>query len=165
MGFLDQIAGQMTDLQAFYAERDEIREQESIEADERVLLMARNVERLGQFMLDDSEANVTRLGEMSRAMTRLAEGQEKLVRATEARPDNMIEVTRALTRMAEAQERLIQGLEARPADEESRQHLRAINDNVGRLADETHAARQLSTADLKRELVELTEALRALGRS
>ena len=165
MGFLDQIAGQMTDLQAFYAERDEIREQESIEADERVLLMARNVERLGQFMLDDSEANVTRLGEMSRAMTRLAEGQEKLVRATEARPDNMIEVTRALTRMAEAQERLIQGLEARPADEESRQHLRAINDSVGRLADETHAARQLSTADLKRELVELTEALRALGRS
>ena len=165
MGFLDQIAGQMTDLQAFYAERDEIREQESIDADERVLLMARNVERLGQFMLDDSEANVTRLGEMSRAMTRLAEGQEKLVRATEARPDNMIEVTRALTRMAEAQERLIQGLEARPADEESRQHLRAINDNVGRLADETHAARQLSTADLKRELVELTEALRALGRS
>ncbi|NHF72211.1 hypothetical protein G7044_03535 [Paracoccus sp. 12-3] len=165
MGFLDQIAGQMTDLQAFYAERDEIREQEAIEADERVLLMARNVERLGQFMLDDSEANVSRLGEMSRAMSRVADGQDKLVRATEARPDNMIEVSRALTRMGEAQERLIEGLSTRPTDDESRQHLRAINDNVGRLADETHAARQLSTADLRRELVELTDALRALGRS
>lgn len=165
MGFLDQIAGQMTDLQAFYAERDEIREQEAIEADERVLLMARNVERLGQFMLDDSEANVSRLGEMSRAMSRLADGQEKLVRATEARPDNMIEVSRALTRMAEAQERQILATEAKPADEESRAHLRSINETVGRLADETAAARHLSTADLKRELVELTEALRALGRT
>ncbi len=165
MGFLDQVAGQMSDLQTFYAERDDIREQESIEADERVLLMARNVERLGQFMLDDSEANVTRLAEMSRAMARLAEGQDKLVRATEARPDNLVEVSRALTRLAETQERMIAGLAPDPADAESRQHLRAINDAVARLADETAAARQLSTADLKRELVELTEALRALGRS
>ncbi|TXB71317.1 hypothetical protein FQV27_01510 [Paracoccus aurantiacus] len=167
LGFLDQIAGQMGELQSFYAERDEIREQEAIEADERVLLMARNVERLGQFMLDDSEANVSRLGEMSSAMSRLADGQDRLVRATESRPDSMIEIGRALSRMAEGQERLAGpgGENQRGISDEMGTHLRSIDESLGRLVQETAAARQLSTADLKREIVELTEALRALGRS
>ncbi|WBU51978.1 hypothetical protein [Paracoccus sp. SCSIO 75233] len=106
VGFLDQIAGQMGELQDFYTERDEIREQEAIEADERVLLMARNVERLGQFMLDDSEANVTRMGEMAIAMNRMSEGQDRLVRAAETRPGTDPDLTAALSRLAEGQERL-----------------------------------------------------------
>ncbi|WBU65710.1 hypothetical protein PAE61_09790 [Paracoccus aerodenitrificans] len=221
LGFLDQIAAQMAELQAFYTERDEIREQEAIEADERVLLMARNVERLGQFMLDDSEANVSRLGEMATAMTRLSEGQqrlisaaeqgsaagteeltralsrlgeaqENLIRATgqhpaesgiaqaldrlgqgqerlisivEQNPAEMDEMARALNRLAEAQDRLIAAGGARAQDDESRIYLRSIDDAMARLVEETAAARQLSTKDLRHEIVELTEALRALGRA
>ncbi len=199
MGFLDQIAGQMAELQSFYAERDEIREQEAIEADERVLLMARNVERLGQFMLDDSEANVSNLGEMAKAMAQMNEGQGRLIRAAEAASDggrvDMTGVTAALTRLAEGQDRLIAAGEQRPADaaqtarlmarladmqeqlasaavqrgtedrgeDESRLHLRSIDDAMGKLVKETAAARHLSTEELRREIVELTAALRALG--
>ncbi|WP_434802916.1 hypothetical protein [Paracoccus albus] len=195
MGFLDQIAQQMGDLQAFYAERDEIREQEAIEADERVLLMARNVERLGQFMLDDSEANVSNLGEMAKAMAQINEGQDRLIRAAEARQPDMSGISIALSRLAEGQDRLVRAGERLPEeraeanrimarlaeaqerlasmdarrggqgyqDDESRVHLRSIDDAMGRLVEETAAARHLSTEDLRREIVELTEALRALG--
>lgn len=165
VGFLDQIASQMSDLQSFYAERDEIREQEAIEADERVLLMARNVERLGQFMLDDSEANVGRMGEMAQSMSRLAAGQDKLVRATETRPDHMIEIGRALSRLAETQDRLARAAATPPGSDEARMHLRSIDEAMARLVEETATARQASNNELRREIVELTEALRALGRS
>lgn len=199
MGFLDQIAGQMAEMQAFYAERDEIREQEAIEADERVLLMARNVERLGQFMLDDSEANVSNLGEMAKAMaqmnegqgrliraaeaasdgprvdmrgieaalTRLAEGQDHLIRAGEKRPSDLAETARVMARLADTQEQLASVASSRATedrgDEEARVHLRSIDDAIGRLVKETAAARHLSTEELRREIVELTAALRALG--
>lgn len=199
MGFLDQIAGQMADLQAFYSERDEIREQEAIEADERVLLMARNVERLGQFMLDDSEANVANLGDMAKAMAQMNEGQARLIHAAEAasdrgRPD-LDGMSAALNRLAEGQDRLIALNEQRPADaaqtarlmarladvqeqlasaatqrgtdaraeDESRLHLRSIDDAMGQLVKETAASRHLATEELRREIVELTAALRALG--
>ena len=194
LGFLDQIAAQTADLQAFYTERDEIREQEAIEADERVLLMARNVERLGQFMLDDSEANVSSLSEMSRALARLNDGQERLIRAAEDGNPGMTAIPAALERLAEGQERLVRAAEEGPAgaaeharqmvrladaqerlgtamaqrddaggDEEARGHLRSIDAALGRLVQETAAARQLSADELRREIVELTDALRALG--
>lgn len=195
MGFLDQIAGQMAELQAFYAERDDIREQEAIEADERVLLMARNVERLGQFMLDDSEANVSNLGEMAKAMAQMNDGQERLIRAAEGGRPDMAGVATALTRLAEGQDRLIAAGQQRPVEaaetarqmarladmqeqlasaamrrdtgdrgeDASRQHLRSIDDAMGKLVKETAAARHLSTEELRREIVELTAALRALG--
>lgn len=126
LGFLDQIAAQMGDLQAFYAERDEIREQEAIEADERVLLMARNVERLGQFMLDDSEANVSNLGEMARAMAQMNEGQERLIRAAESGGPDQGALAEALRRLAEGQERLA---------EIGRPDLTGIAPALGRLAE------------------------------
>ena len=199
VGFLDQIAAQVAELQSFYAERDEIREQEAIEADERVLLMARNVERLGQFMLDDSEANVSNLGEMAKAMAlmndgqdrliraaetaaqekgpdmsgiaaalnRLAEGQDRLIRAGEQRPAEAAETARVMARLADAQDRLANVTARRAAldrpEDDSRLHLRSIDEAMGRLVKETAAARHLSTEELRREIVELTAALRALG--
>ncbi|MDO5605884.1 MAG: hypothetical protein Q4G25_12065, partial [Paracoccus sp. (in: a-proteobacteria)] len=188
IGFLDQIAGQMADMQGFYAERDEIREQEAIEADERVLLMARNVERLGQFMLDDSETNVTSMAEMARALSKLSDGQERMIRLNEQQPDGSAldrlaagqdrlisiagqgmqgdeRLAAALDRLADGQDRLAAAADMRPGEDEARLHLRSIDEAMARLVEETASARQLSTADLRREIVELTEALRQLGRS
>ena len=136
IGFLDQIATQTSDLQSFYAERDEIREQEALEADERVLLMARNVERLGQFMLDDSEESLSHSARLTAAMGKLADGQQRMVNATEAQA----------------------------GDQGWRLHLRSIDDAMVRLLEETTQARTQSTSELRREIVDLTAALRALGR-
>ncbi|SDE26254.1 hypothetical protein SAMN05421538_10592 [Paracoccus isoporae] len=251
LGFLDQIAAQMAEMQAFYTERDEIREQEAIEADERVLLMARNVERLGQFMLDDSEANVSsmvdmarsmsrltegqdrlidaverqprdtdalagavaRLGEgqerlhavlerrpdeageiaraiarleesqqrhydrqaeagpggtdaaLSRVMAQLVEGQDRLIRMVEQNPADMDEMARALTRLADAQDRMIAASGGHGADPQTLRHLRSIDEAMTRMLDHDQTSSQLESYELRREIVELTEALRALGRS
>lgn len=45
-GFLDQMAGQMDRLQAYHAERDALREEAALMADERVIVMAQAVEAL-----------------------------------------------------------------------------------------------------------------------
>ncbi|MFV0294043.1 MAG: biopolymer transporter ExbB [Paracoccus sp. (in: a-proteobacteria)] len=163
LGLFSQVGGQMADLQDFYAERDEIREREVAGIDERVLLMARNVENLGQVLAEDSRDGLARMDGVAQAMNRMNEGQARLADAVEQRPVGLDDVAGALTSLAEGQERLIRSLEAGSDRDEARMHLRSIDDAMGRLVEETAATRHLSTDDLRREIVELTEALRGLG--
>lgn len=157
LGFLDQIAAQMGELQEFYTDRDEIREQEAIEADERVLLMARNVERLGQFLLDDSAANVLRLNEMSQSLSRLNAGQDTLTDIARQDHAGTTQLLAVLERLANGQDRMIQAVEKHPAE------IAEVSQALSKLTVETTATRQHTTEDLRREVIELTDALRALG--
>lgn len=100
--FLDQMIDQMDRLNGYYAERDQIREQEAIEADERVLLTARNLEKLGEHLRNDSEAHLSRAAALGSAMERLAQGQDRVAGAQ----DQLIALQE---RLAGGQERIADG--------------------------------------------------------
>ncbi|MGG7645974.1 biopolymer transporter ExbB [Rhodovulum sp. YNF3179] len=74
----------------------------------------------------------------------------------------------ALTRVAEGQERLIEKLEERPvddhADPESRMRLRSIDVQLLRILEEMSAGREESLAELRGDLAALTKALRQISR-
>lgn len=206
LGLFDQIGGQMAVFQDFYTERDEIREQEAIEVDQRVVLMTRNLDQIGQMLASEAERGrenieavvqgMTRLNagqdrldqtlaaipavppELTAALTRLAEGQDRLAALGERAAAGTDELNRALGDLAEGQEWLIRRAEAAvrtdAAEDEIRHHLRAISEATGRLVEDAAAARQApapipaalpGTDALRREIAELTEALRALGQS
>ncbi len=127
----EQMAEQMEALQGLYTKSDEGRTQLDI--------------RLGQ----------------------LADGVEGLV----AKLDGTDEATLALTRVAEGQDRLIEVLEDKAAkddgahvDAESRMRLRSIDVQLLRILEEMSAGRQETLADLRTDLGLLTRAVRQVAR-
>ena len=141
-GFLDQIAAQTVALSEFYANRDAIHAADQAEADERAILTARSVEKLAEHMLADGEAAVERAAYLAHALGRIAEGQDRVVAAVEARP---------APREGEGDEA------------EVRLRLRSIDQSLQRLAAETGAARADMLTDLRADLAQLTRAVMALG--
>ncbi|MDF3854891.1 hypothetical protein BDE18_1416 [Paracoccus pantotrophus] len=128
-GFIERVEAQMAGLQAFYASRDELRDQEAAAADQRSLALAEGVERLaallgtdrdrlGETLAAEREATAQALSGVERAigglaeprrdpdlvalLERLAEGQDRL--AAEPRHDPALPAM--LERLAEGQERL-----------------------------------------------------------
>lgn len=69
-GFLEQMAGQMDRLQSYHTDRDAMREEAALMADERVVVMAQAIEALVQ------QAQADRAGaeRLTNALTRLADG-------------------------------------------------------------------------------------------
>lgn len=137
--FLDQISGQMQALTEFYATRDEIYEQDQLAADERALVMARNVDRLTRHILADADAAAVRATQLQDALARLAEGQERLVALAERRAAGTEE------------------------EAEARVRLRSIDLALGRVAEDLSSGRADMLLELRADIAHLTRAVRALG--
>lgn len=116
-----------------------------------------------QTLYTQSDANRLQLDER---LGRLAEGVEGLV----TKLDGTDHATTALTRVAEGQERLIEVLEeggsegGAHVDAESRMRLRSIDVQLLRILEEMSAGRQESLADLRTDLGALTRAVRQIAR-
>ncbi len=136
--FLDQIAQHMQSLTEFYAARDEIYDQDQLAADERALVMVKGVERLTQHVLSDGEAQVKQRSALTDALTRLADGQERLIAlaAQDGQGDD---------------------------DPEARMHLRSIDQILARMAEETSSSRADMMVELRADLANLTRAVKTLG--
>ncbi|AZY95190.1 MAG: biopolymer transporter ExbB [Paracoccus sp. (in: a-proteobacteria)] len=74
-GFLDQMAGQMDRLQAYHAERDAMRDEAALMADERVVVMAQAIDALVQQAQADRDAPDGQSERLTQALTRLADHQ------------------------------------------------------------------------------------------
>ena len=74
-GFLDQMAGQMDRLQAYHAERDAMRDEAALMADERVVVMAQAIDALVQQAQADRGTPDGQSERLTQALTRLADHQ------------------------------------------------------------------------------------------
>ncbi|WP_405404888.1 biopolymer transporter ExbB [Paracoccus sp. Ld10] len=74
-GFLDQMAGQMDRLQAYNAERDAMRDEAALMADERVVVMAQAIDALVQQVQADRAAPNEQSERLIHALNRLADHQ------------------------------------------------------------------------------------------
>ncbi len=125
-GIIDQMTEQMESLQQMLTQSDISR----AAADEQVTALAGAVGRLADGMEDD--------GSNAAALSRVADGQERLIEALEARA-------------APAQDT---GLDA-----ESRMRLRSIDVQMLRILEEISAGRQESMSELRTDLAGLKTAL------
>lgn len=112
VAFAERVETQLTGLQRFYAERDELRDQEAAAADQRALSLAQGVEhlaglvggdrdRLGSALTAGHEATAQALAGVERGLADLGRAQAYLA---EPRPDPGLAA--ALDRLAEGQARL-----------------------------------------------------------
>ncbi|QBX36181.1 biopolymer transporter ExbB [Paracoccus liaowanqingii] len=85
-GFLEQMAGQMDRLQAYHTDRDVMRDEAALMADERVVVMAQAIDALVQQAQSEREAAAVEGDRLTRALTRLADGQDRQPAAQQA-PD------------------------------------------------------------------------------
>ncbi|MDP5307814.1 biopolymer transporter ExbB [Paracoccus spongiarum] len=132
-GFLDQMAGQMDRLQQFHAERDALREDAAIMADERIVVMAEAVQALaGQAEADRQAADARLAG-----------------------------LTAALGRMVEAQERALDQDRQRPAMPAAAPDMGGIEAALTRLAADLSEGRDEMLAELRSDILVLTRAVRA----
>ncbi|RJE80037.1 biopolymer transporter ExbB [Paracoccus sp. JM45] len=94
-GFLEQMAGQMDRLQSYHADRDSLREEAALMADERVVVMAQAIEALVE--RPDNTPTI-----MADSLKRIADGQDKLLAALSNAPSAAPDLSRletALTTM------------------------------------------------------------------
>ena len=97
---------------------------------------------------------------MEDRMADLAAAVNKLAMRLETGPDSA-----TFTRLAEGQERMIKALEGESgADPESRMRLRSIDVQLLRILEELSAGRQETVADLRSDLAALTAAIRQMSR-
>lgn len=126
---LDHLGAQIDNLQVMYTQSD-----------------------VGMTMVDE------RLADLSTSLAKLA-----------ARLDSEAGQTAVLTRIAEGQERLIEALTGEAGgphiDAESRMRLRSIDVQLLRILEEISAGRQETMADLRGDLSALTQAVRQLLRA
>ncbi|QFQ89411.1 hypothetical protein F8A10_18795 [Paracoccus kondratievae] len=124
VSFLERFETQLTGLQQFYHQRDELRDQEASAADRRSLALAQEVERLTGLLGSDRdqlsatlaaerETAAQALAGVERAIVGLNEGQAKLFEAPRHDPA----LLPALERLADGQARLIALAEAGAPDE------------------------------------------------
>lgn len=121
-----------------------------------------------QVMFVQSDVSMTladeRLGELSEAVAKLANRVEATSSQTALHAQ-----TAVLTRIAEGQDRLLVALTSEDAsphvDAESRMRLRSIDVQLLRILEEISAGRQETLADLRGDLSSLTQAVRQLLRA
>ncbi|WP_265501035.1 biopolymer transporter ExbB [Paracoccus beibuensis] len=94
-GFLEQMAGQMDRLQSYHAQRDAMREEAALMADERVVVMAQAIEALVDRSRSDAGPD-----QLTAALTRLADGQDRLL--AEARTARQTAAPIDLSRLEDA---------------------------------------------------------------
>ncbi|MFV2001655.1 MAG: biopolymer transporter ExbB [Paracoccaceae bacterium] len=139
---MEHFAEQMEALQNLFAQSDVSRAQ----ADERLGKLADAVDGL---------------------VTSLHESRDNTAKAENAAADAN---TRALARVAEGQDRLVSALDVKSedtgahVDAESRMRLRSIDVQLLRILEEMSAGRQESLADLRTDLAALTKAVRTMKR-
>ncbi|MDP3341187.1 MAG: biopolymer transporter ExbB [Frigidibacter sp.] len=126
---MDHMAEQMEVLQALVAQADGGRSA----VDERLAMLAGSVERLARRM--EGETGTAAL------LDRIAEGQERMIAALEAKA----------------------GADTLGPDAESRMRLRSIDVQMLRLLEEVAAGRQESIGELRGDLAALTRAVRGLA--
>lgn len=131
---LDQMVGQMEVLQQLYTQADVAR---SV-MEERVGALAAAVDRLAAGMETDRNQSSRQGAALAEVMGRLAEGQERLIRALAAAENGV--------------------------DAESRMRLRSIDTQLLRILEELSAGRQEAVADLRSDMAGLVAAVRHLGR-
>lgn len=133
-GFLEQMAAQMDRLQQFHAERDALREDAAVMADERIVVMAEAVEALARRSEAEREASLARVATLTEALSRMADGQ-----------DRMLELARLRTDQPSAAPFDLSGIEA------------ALTGLIADLKD----GRDEMVAELRSDLLVLTRAVRA----
>ncbi|PTQ67552.1 biopolymer transporter ExbB [Celeribacter persicus] len=126
---LDYMSEQMQQLQEMFSRSDAAR----VAVDSRLVQLVSSVDRLVLQM--DADTGTAPL------LTRIAEGQERLLGVVENRA----------------------GAEEEPFDAEARMRLRSIDVQLLRILEELSAGRQESVSELRSELAELTRTLRDLG--
>lgn len=131
---LDQMVGQMEVLQQLYTQADVARGV----MEERVGALAAAVDRLAAGMETDRNQSSRQGAALAEVMGRLAEGQERLIRALAAAETGV--------------------------DAESRMRLRSIDTQLLRILEELSAGRQEAVADLRSDMAGLVAAVRHLGR-
>lgn len=134
-GFLEQMSAQMDRLQEYHAERDALREDTSMMADERVVVMAQAIEALVLKTEAEQQAATGRSESLTAALTRLAEGQSRLIELTEKAPP--------------------------PAPPPAAPDFSRIETAVTRLASDLNAGRDEMVAELRSDILVLTRAVRA----
>ena len=131
---LDQMVGQMEVLQQLYTQADVARGV----MEERVGTLAAAVDRLAAGMEADRNQSAQQGAALAEVMGRLADGQERLIRALAAAENGV--------------------------DAESRMRLRSIDTQLLRILEELSAGRQEAVADLRSDMAGLVAAIRHLGR-
>ena len=131
---LDHMAGQMESLQELYVQSDVAR----MGVEERLTALAQAVDRLAAHTEADRAQSSRQAEVLTAVMTRLAEGQERLIAAMAAVENGV--------------------------DAESRMRLRSIDTQLLRILEELSAGRQEAVADLRSDMAGLTAAIRHLGR-
>ena len=163
---LDHLTGQIDVLQTLYAQAEANRDS----GDDRIGELAAAMARLATRLEDDSgkvgTAQAAQTAAQTETLTRIAEGQDRLVAALTGAESSASAAT--LTRIAEGQDRLVAALtgaeSSASADAESRMRLRSIDVQLLRILEEIAAGRQESIADLRGDLTSLTAAIRTLSR-
>ncbi|GAB1364845.1 hypothetical protein MASR1M32_40810 [Rhodobacter sp.] len=131
---LDHMAGQMESLQELYVQSDIAR----VGVEERLTALAQAVDRLAARAEADQTQSSQQAVALTAVMTRLAEGQERLIAAMTAAENGV--------------------------DVESRMRLRSIDTQLLRILEELSAGRQETVADLRSDMAGLITAIRHLGR-
>lgn len=133
---LDHMAGQMESMQMLYTQADVAR----TVMEDRMNDLAVAVNRLATKMGDESMSS----GATAAALSRVAEGQTRLIAALSANTGATGDGT---------------------GDAESRMRLRSIDVQMLRILEEISAGRQETVADLRSDLAALTAAIRQLSRA
>ena len=113
-GFVERVQAQLTGLQEFYLQRDDLRDQEAASADQRALSLAQGVERLAGLMgadrdqlaatlASERDAMARALAGLDRSLTGLAETQARIG----AEPREAPAVVAALGRLSDGQQQLV----------------------------------------------------------
>jgi len=123
-------------------------------------------EQMEQLQMMFSQSDVSR-AQVDDKLSVLADSVERMTERLEAQAAP----TKALTRLAEGQERLIDALENHAShdaegaiDAESRMRLRSIDVQMLRILEEMSAGRQETMAELRTDLAQLTRALNTAAR-
>nr|WP_242679507.1 biopolymer transporter ExbB [Paracoccus nototheniae] len=99
-GFLEQMAGQMERLQAYHIERDAMRDEAALMADERVVVMAQAIDALVNEAQAERDAASGQSDQLTRALNRLADGQAHTAPVAPAPPPDLSRLETALQRLS-----------------------------------------------------------------
>lgn len=133
-GLVDQLAGQLERLHQDQVERDALREDAAIMADERIVVMAEAVEALALRAEAEREASLARIATLTEALNRMAEGQDQMLELARLRADQP---------------------PAPPPD------LSGIEAALSRLVADLSEGRDEMVAELRSDILVLTRAVRA----
>lgn len=105
--FAERVEVQLAGLQQFYANRDELRDQEASAADQRALALSQGVEQLAGLLGQDRDRLGATLSAEREAVSRALAGVQQGLTGLAAAPRNDPALLAAIERLAEGQERLL----------------------------------------------------------